>query len=172
MRKALYRLDQFRRAHLDKPTEAEFSRAGEILSPQLFELFSQMMPFEQAHAIRVMDRLVSAGYQEPDLLAAALLHDLGKVNYQLRPWERGLAVLAKRFFPNLYHQWSTASPAGIRAGMVVAARHAEWGAAMVEAAGANPRVVWLIANHDADLRDMEDADRAVLSVLQAVDAAN
>jgi hypothetical protein len=146
--KISYRLNQFRRAHDDKPTDAGLARAREVLSPELFDLFSYMQPFDQAHSIRVMDRLVKNGEHDPDLLAAALLHDVGKSKYPLRPWERGLAVLTKRFLPKLYKQWRRGKPAGIRAGIVVAACHGAWGAEMAEASGANTRVVWLIANHD------------------------
>ncbi len=129
-----------------------------------------MLPFEQAHAIRVMVRLSDAGYDDSDLLAAALLHDVGKVRHPLRPWQRGLAVLVKALLPGVYQKWGSGEPGGMRTGIVVAARHADWGAEMAADAGASQRVVWLIANHDADLSEVSGPDIGLLGELQQVDS--
>lgn len=172
MKQAIYRLDQFRRARKDTPSEAGLVRARELLSPALFDLFSRMLPFEQAHAIRVMERLADLGYDDPDLLAAALLHDVGKVRHALLPWERGLAVLVRALLPGLYQKWGSGEPEGLRAGMVVAAQHAAWGAEMAASAGANERLVWLIANHDAGLEKISGPDIDLLGELQQVDAVS
>ena len=169
MGKLFYRLNQFRRAHRDQPGGEGLDRARNILSPALFELFISLLPFEQAHSIRVMDKLVSEGYVEPDLLAAALLHDVGKARYPLRPWQRGLAVLAKHFSPGLFMRWSHGDLSGFRAGMVVAAQHAAWGAEMAEAAGANPRVVWLIGHHDVEPAQLSCPDADLLDALKRAD---
>ena len=172
MSQVFYRLDQFRRARTDTPSDVGLARAAEILSPKLYDLFSWMLPFEQAHAIRVMEVLEDAGHDDPDLLAAALLHDVGKVRHPLHPWERGLAVLVKAILPEAYQKWSGGEPDGLRAGMVVAAQHAAWGAEMAAEAGADPKVVWLIANHDADLGAVSGPDADKLGELQRVDAVS
>lgn len=141
-----------------------------VLSPALFELFGQMLPFEQAHAVRVFDRLTAKGFSNPDLLAAALLHDVGKVRYPLKPWERAAGVLAKKFFPDRVGQWGLGEPRGWKAGVVVAEQHARWGAEMAEAAGASDRVVRLIAHHqDQTAAQLSDQEKVLLTALQAED---
>ena len=60
-----------------------------------------MQSSEQAHAVSVYRQLVAQGETSSDLLAAALLHDVGKSLSPLRLWERVLIVLARVFFrPN------------------------------------------------------------------------
>ena len=168
----LYRIQQFYRAGREAPAEAGLARAQVILPPELFELFTRMLPFEQAHAIRVMQRLVEAGYEESDLLTAALLHDVGKTRRPLRPWERGLAVIIRAVLPDVYTKLAGGAPVGFWAPIVVTARHAEWGAEMVEQAGANHRVVWLIRHHDANLTGFSQQDVDFLRKLQKIDSTS
>lgn len=172
MRYILYRLGQYQRARRETPTPEELVRARAALSPQLFDLFSRMLPFEQAHAIRVFDGLIALGHDDPDLLAGGLLHDVGKARHPLRPWERALAVVAKALLPAKFEQWGRGEPKGLRAGIVVAARHAEWGAQMAAQAGASERLVRLIRFHDAELSQIPEAERALIAALQTVDAVN
>ena len=96
MQRLIYRVRQFLLAHVGAPDPQGMSRVEKALSPALFDLFSRMLPFEQAHALRVFDRLSEQGVTHPDLLTAALLHDVGKVRYPLKPWERAVGVLVKK----------------------------------------------------------------------------
>jgi hypothetical protein len=89
------------------------------LSPIQIVLFRRMQASEQAHAFQVLKRLEAAGQTDPDLLTAALLHDVGKVLF----------------------------PISIRRPFVVAAHHPEWGADLAEQAFASPRIVELIRRH-------------------------
>ena len=172
MRQLLYRLGQFKRARQDAPSPEGLVRAREALSPQLFDLFSQMLPFEQAHAVRVYDGLISRGKDDPDLLAAGLLHDVGKARRPLRPWERAAAVTVKALLPGAFAKWGQGKPHGLAAGIVVAAQHAGWGAQMAADAGAGERLVRLIRCHDAELAQVPEPDRQAVAVLQAEDAVN
>lgn len=142
------------------------------MSPRLFELFSQMLPFEQAHTIRVYDGLIALGHDDPDLLAAGLLHDVGKARYPLNPWERVFAVAVRKLLPAKYKQWGRGEPKGLRVGIVVAARHAEWGAQMAAEAGANERLVRLIRNHDTELSKITEPERRLIEALQTVDTVS
>ena len=120
----------------------------------------------------VMDGMISHGYEDPEVLIAALLHDVGKVKHPIRPWERAIAVIVRRVFPNKFHQWGQGKANLFGRAIVVSARHAEWGAELAAAAGASERVVWLIRHHDADLAHFDGQDRLILDALQAVDAAS
>jgi predicted HD phosphohydrolase len=73
-----YRIQQFFRVLKSRPDVAERDRALEELDPPLVELFLQMSPSDQAHALRVFSVLNDFELTDPDLLAAALLHDVGK----------------------------------------------------------------------------------------------
>ena len=155
MKRLFYRIGQFRRAWMDAPSLEGLARAEAVLTPPLFELFCKMLPFEQAHAIRVYEGLIAQGVEDPDLLAAGLLHDVGKAHRPLPGPQRGRG-----------------EPEGLRAGIVVAARHAEWGADMAAAAGAGERLVRFIRVHDANLSFLPANERAQVSKLQSVDAVN
>ena len=170
MRRIFYRVEQFRQSFFDAPGHEGVQRAQENLDPALFDLFGKMLPFEQAHALRVFDRLQEQGFSQPDLLAAGLLHDVGKTLYPLRPWERGLGVLAKKFFPRRIQQWGKGKPGGLRSGIVVGEQHAHWGAQMAQKAGASVTVVQLIEFHQSPIPShLSEEVQELLKVLQSVD---
>jgi len=170
VRRIFYRIDQFRRAWSEIPSDEGLVRVKAVLSPPLLNLFTQLLPYEQAHSISVFDQLVEQGYSQPDFLTAALLHDVGKIRFPLRPWQRAMGVLAQKFFPNRITQWGKSQPSGLLLGVVVAEQHAQWGAELTKAAGASESVVRLIANHqDPDYTQLSDEEQSFLNALQAVD---
>jgi putative nucleotidyltransferase with HDIG domain len=168
-----YRVRQFWRAMCDSATPEELSHVQTVLSPPLFALFCQMLPFEQAHAIRVYQRVCEQGYTDPDLLAAALLHDVGKARVHLRPWERALYVLGEALLPELADQWGDREPKGPLRGFVVREQHAAWGAEMAAEAGASERLLRLIAHHQGEISaDLLKEEQTLLAVLQKADDVN
>ena len=140
------------------------------LSPAQQNLFRRMQPAEQAHAIQVLNHLKAAGFDDPDLLAAALLHDVGKVVVPLSLLERVLIVLGKRLFPDAVHRWGKGTPRGLHRPFVVAARHTDWGAELAAQAGASPLTVELVRRHHAAPEDQAGpaADR-LLAALRSAD---
>ena len=165
-----YRARQFRQAMSSSPDQKELEKVGEVLTPAQTQLFMKLQPSEQAHALRVFDRLTEQGVTHPDLLAAALLHDVGKARYPLKPWERAAAELAKKFFPGRVGKWGQGEPRGLKAGVVVAEQHAQWGAEMAETAGASDLAVRLIACHqDQAPTQLSEPEMVLLSALQSVD---
>ena len=82
----------------------------------------------------VWRRLVDQDEHNPDLLAAALLHDVGKSRFPLRLWERVLIVSLKAFFPDRATRWGVGAAKGWRRALVVAAQHPTWGAEMARQA--------------------------------------
>jgi hypothetical protein len=132
-----------------------------------------MQPSEQWHATLVMQRLKDAGQDHPDLLAVALLHDVGKILYPLSPLERAVIVLGKKFFPRLASRWGKGTRQDFRRPFVVAERHAEWGADLAARAGASTMTVNLIRRHqDALLENSISLEDHLLSALQRADDSN
>ena len=73
------RLNQGLRALGAWARPVEDARAARYLTPDLFALYRRMRRAERQHSLRVMDALIEGGHSDPDLLAAALLHDVGKI---------------------------------------------------------------------------------------------
>ncbi len=146
-----YRVQQFLNAITAAPTLQECQEVKSFLPAALMDLFSAMQPGEQAHSLRIYHSLRENGVQDPDLLTAALLHDVGKNRLPLRPWERAYIVLANSLAPNLVETWGrSAFQEGLpfwRRPFVVAVQHPEWGAQMTQQAGASILSVDLIRYH-------------------------
>ncbi len=166
----LYRSRQFWRAAFGLKDRADFDSIRDYLSPAQLVLFLQMHPFEQRHAVEVLERLKAAGHTEPDLLTAALLHDVGKILSPLSLWERVVIVVGNRLFPGAVKRWGQGKPRGLLHPFVVAEQHPQWGADLAAQAGASPRTVSLISRHQGSSRDPKGAqtDR-LLAALQAAD---
>jgi hypothetical protein len=138
------------------------------LAPSQIALFCHMRAAEQVHGFHVFEQLKSNGQSNPDLLAAALLHDVGKIMYPPTLLERVAVVLGHRFLRRQSARWSEGKPTGFRRPFVVAAHHAEWGADLARQAGASRRTVELIFRHhdpgpggDPQLAALQAADEAI-----------
>lgn len=101
----------------------------------------------------VLNRLLEQDETNNDLLAAALLHDVGKCCHPLRLWERVVIVLAKSLFPKRVKSWGEGEPFGWKRAFVVAEQHPSWGAELAARAGASPMTVSLIRRHQDLLED-------------------
>jgi hypothetical protein len=64
-------------------------------------LFQSMSLADQRHALRVYHGLRARGCTEDDMLAAALLHDVGKAAARVPFWTRPAIVLGKKYFPQI-----------------------------------------------------------------------
>jgi hypothetical protein len=135
------------------------------LTPLQINLFRRMQASEQVHAYRVLEHLKAGGQSDPNLLAAALLHDAGKTLYPLTILDRVIVVLGSHFFRKGAARWSAGSPTGLCRPFVVAAQHPAWGADLAIQAGASPRTVELIRRH----HDPHSSDDPMLSAFQAAD---
>lgn len=146
--------------------------AQHYLSPALFSLFQRMSRSDQQHHIRVLKRLLQRGQDHPDLIIAALLHDVGKTHVRLTMIDRIVTVLIKQFASEHYQHWSQGQPTGWRRACVAAAMHPQWGADMVALAGANPLAIELIHNHQTPPAvNMSEPLKTLLHYLQAADDA-
>jgi hypothetical protein len=144
-----------------------------VLNQSELDLFARFEESDQWHAYRVYRTLGDAGHSEPNLLAAALLHDVGKTRESLSPWDRALAVIVEALMPRQLDKWGQGEARGWKRPFVVGAQHARWGAEMTEVAGSAPEMVNLILRHQDDLRSgpvtVEDE---LLLLLQRADDQN
>ena len=85
------RIRQFREASL-QPSAQDLQLVHEILSEPTLSLFLEQHPRDQRHGARTAQWLITNGQKNPELLAAALLHDIGKGKQ--RPRDRVVHVLA------------------------------------------------------------------------------
>lgn len=138
-----------------------------------FALFQQFTASDQWHSYRVMQTLHTAGHDNPSLLAAALLHDIGKTRARVTVLDRTLAVLAGKLVPARAEAWGQGGVDGWQRPFVVKAQHPAWGAEMAAAAGSPPLTVALIRRHQDPLpaQDNCEEDR-LLRLLQHADNAH
>lgn len=165
-----------------------------LTTPAQQQLFARMSPNDQRHALAVGRTLQQAGYSQPALLAAALLHDVAKSLGQ-PILHRVAIVLLKAFWPGLLKRISeptqqrmanermangdsSFTPA-LRAGanvlhpFIIHAHHPAIGAAWAEEAGCDPLAVRLIARHQETLTGQAAVEEdKLLAALQWADDLN
>jgi hypothetical protein len=167
-----YRVRQFWHAlHTKSLTETDLAPARSVLTEPQMVLFTRLQTSEQAHSLRVLQTLQNQGENHPDLLVAALLHDVGKICYPLRIWERVIIVLGNQFFPNRMKQWGGAQSNRWTRPFVVASEHPLWGAELAQEAGTSHLAVVLIREHQNDhpQEHSNSVETRLLSTLQAAD---
>lgn len=169
----LYRIRQLRDNLTAGPLTADArAEIAPYLTAAECELFSRHTYADQWHSVRVLRTLREAGYNHPDLAAAALLHDIGKARSPLSIWDRTLIVAGSAFFPRRAEAWGRGPLDSWRRPFVARAQHPVWGAEMAIAAGSRPVVVELIRRHqDKDVGDESETDR-LLAALQWADDQN
>jgi hypothetical protein len=163
-----YRSRQFWNALTGTRSSVETEVLLPHLSPAQIVLFRRMQKSEQVHACRMLEHLIAGGHTDPDLLSAALLHDVGKILYPPTLFERVIVVLGKHIFGKSAARWQEGKPTGPRRPFVVAAQHPAWGADLSSQAGASPRTVQLIRRH----HDPFSTDDPLLVALQEADNIN
>jgi hypothetical protein len=160
-----YRVGQFLhgwRATVSAEDHAQVREVLEPAGPQAVALFNRMPRDAQAHSLRVLRALqtdiLSPHPLPPDLAAAALLHDVGKIaaseaGAYLGLWLRGPLVLLEKWRPRLLVQWASPQPApNVRYSFYVHCEHPHLGAEMARLAGCSTLTCWLIAHHQEHYR--------------------
>ncbi len=171
VRQAFYRAWQFFQALSARLGEEDLEVLRENLTPEEMEAFARLPLADQRHSLDVYYTLVRQGKTHPDLLKAALLHDIGKVDGGIRLWHRVAIVLIRAVFP-LALKW-LAVPDGWRRPFFVHYYHPLLGAEMARKLGCTPLTVELILRHQPMLElppwDPSPEELDLLIALQEVD---
>lgn len=172
---AVYRVRQFWLAwRVQSLAEDELAAARSILTAEQMQLFTRLQPSEQIHALRVLQTVRQWGENDPDLLVAALLHDIGKVRAPLSIWERVVIVLGKALFPERARGWGDGQARGWKRPFVIAAHHPAWGGELAAEVGVSPLAASLIRRHQSPLesKSITSQQDHLLKILQAADHQN
>jgi hypothetical protein len=165
-----YRARQFWNAALRPEIQVTNEAVLPYLSSAQLTLFRQLQPSEQVHAYKVLSHLVKSGQADPDLLKAALLHDVGKILSPLSIFDRVIIVMGRYLFPKAARRWGDGTPHGLRRPFVVSACHAEWGADLIEHAGTSSLTVELVRFHqNLSNPNPVSHNEQLLALLQAAD---
>ena len=161
-----YRIQQFQLAVNPPAQPVPTEELKPYLNNAQLALFRNLQPSEQWHAFKVFNKLKDDGVTQPELLKAGLLHDIGKILYPLKTWERVMIVVTKQISPSLIQQWGYRKPTGFFKFFSVASRHAELGADLISQTGASKELIELIRRHEENPSSNQDA---LLSCLQKAD---
>jgi hypothetical protein len=112
--------------------------------------FNELTPYERAHGCRVCARTLDYKAAGPDLIAAALLHDIGKVSERGRVHlaDRIVKVLLSRISPAILQRIAARPAPRLLEGISLAVHHPALGAAKAADLGCSTRTCWLIAHHE------------------------
>ncbi len=165
-----YRVGQFLRSVFPHISTGERQLVSRVLTPALTALFFNMSHADQVHSLRVLQDLLQDGQDDPDLLAAALLHDVGKSLHPLNPLERALVVLANRIAPGWVIRMGQADGVGgLRKSFATAVHHPRWGSELVARHGGSARLAQLIRFHQepAEASSLADLEPSIVLLQQA-----
>jgi HD domain len=156
------------------PRATDLEWVTTVLEPDELTLWARMSGHDRRHSIRVarrVERILSDTRHAGDSrwLAAALLHDIGKLDAGLGPFRRVGATLAGAAAGHEYAEvWSTKRGITRRVGLYL--RHPELGAARIRMArGREEAARWAAAHHQPDAEEASGLPPPVAAALRAAD---
>lgn len=136
----MHRVAQFvahLRARVDPSEEADARR---VLGEDAWPLYAEMPLADRRHALDVVARLRAGGWDDRDLLTAALLHDAAK-GHRMRLWHRVAGVLLEAMSPGLLERIGSDDRRSWRHPFHLYLHHDRLSADLAERAGCSPRAV-------------------------------
>ncbi|HDQ72142.1 MAG TPA: hypothetical protein ENN19_08600 [Chloroflexi bacterium] len=179
-----YRATQFFHALFTRVTDEEIAQTTRGLTPAARTLFRRQSTQDQRHALAVYRALHRTGYTDRHLLAAALLHDVGKAAAPMPIVYRVAIVLMERFTPRVLNSLGWAEkpvldsqdlPGGWRRSFATHVHHPALGARWAQEAGCSPLTVFLVRHHHRVISEEQGRltpEEHLLAALQAADDAN
>ncbi len=144
----LYRARQFWQAiRIKELSQTAVSQINDQLTIAEQAIFQQLPISDQWHSYKVM-KTVQSKTDDPIMLTAALLHDVGKAKSPLSVWDRSFIVLIERLLPQQTAVWGE-DGIGWKRPFAVKTHHPRWGAEMAAAAHSDPAVRSLIRRHQS-----------------------
>jgi predicted HD phosphohydrolase len=141
----------------------EEERARQLVPNAAWHLFAAMPIPDRRHALDVTSRLVAAGQRDPDLLTAAMLHDVAKGS-RMRLWHRVAGVVLQASVPHALARLASPDPGSWRYPFHLYLHHAALSADAAVAAGCSPRSAGFIRG------SIDPADAALAAALRRADA--
>lgn len=172
----MYRARQFFSALIARTDDTDGRELDQLLTSPQQDLFRRMALNDQRHSLEVCATLRQAGHDAPDLLAAALLHDVGKAAGRIWLWQRTLIVLLERSGPGVLRWLARGSHQSDapwwRRGFVINQLHPELGARWAAEAGCSPMIVALVRRHQIPVKTIKNDQDRLLAMLQWADGVN
>jgi hypothetical protein len=126
----------------------EEALARRILPATAWALFDAMPVADRRHGLDVANRLMGAGVDDPELLAAALLHD-GAKGRRVRLWHRVGGVLLEAVSPRLLARLADPDQASRGYPWYLYLHHGELSARLARQAGLSERTAAFISGEVA-----------------------
>ena len=130
-----------------------------------FKKYSKVRAATGMTGAQAAQRLLAAGHDDPDLLAAALLHDAGK-GHRLRLWHRVTGVLLDAVWPAGLRRLASPNARSWRHAFHIYLHHEAMSAEMAVSAGCEPRAGAFIRGHASG------TDAPLQAALKAADDAS
>ena len=170
MKNVFHRVKQFWRSLNAGVGAHERRLLSEYLDPPARALFERMSLNDQRHSLDLLYLLRERGETDESLLQAALLHDVGKAQAQIRLWQRVAYVLMGKLPGRMRARFCASSRRDWRYPFFVLAHHTELGAELARRAGCSAEVVALIRDHQRPIPpQIATSSRRRLSALQSAD---
>jgi hypothetical protein len=140
-------------------------RARALLPAKAWQLFASMPTADRRHGLDVAAHLLAAGHADPDLMAAAMLHDAAK-GRRMRLWHRVAGVMLGALAPRALSSLASPDQRSRRYPFHLYLHHAALSADAAMGAGCSPRTASFIRG------SVPDADAPLLAALTRADEAS
>ncbi|AOY78103.1 HD domain-containing protein [Clostridium formicaceticum] len=158
----LYRIKQFFQGVTAKIYDEDIVFIKSHLSEKEQNLFFQLRKSEQRHCLNVAYGCHQEAPQNPDLVKAALLHDIGKIGSNLTLVNKSFVVIIQKLKLK-----GKMLPPFLQKALHYKNNHAELGYQLLLKLQLNDRILFLVRNHHTD--HIKDSKEREMEILQRFD---